>query len=59
MKIAIIGGGISGLASAYELMKDKHEVVVYESDADIGGIASSFDFKGEFIERYYHSVSSI
>jgi len=56
MKIAVIGGGISGLASAYELTKDKHEVAVYESDADIGGLASSFDFRGEFIERYYHFI---
>lgn len=38
MKIAIIGSGISGLGAAY-LLKDKHEVVVYEKSAIIGGHA--------------------
>jgi len=38
MKIAVIGGGISGLASAYLLSK-KHEVDLYEKESRLGGHA--------------------
>lgn len=36
-KIAIIGAGISGLATA-EILKDTHDVVVYEKDNTVGGL---------------------
>ncbi len=42
MKIAIIGSGISGLASAYWLNAD-HDIVVYESEARIGGHTATVD----------------
>jgi predicted NAD/FAD-binding protein len=38
MKIAIIGGGVSGLTSAY-LLAPLHEVTLYEKDSRIGGHA--------------------
>lgn len=38
MKIAIIGGGISGLGSAY-LLSQKHEVDLYEKEPRLGGHA--------------------
>lgn len=38
MKIAVIGAGISGLASAYLLSK-KHEVDLYEKESRLGGHA--------------------
>ncbi|MGV8169069.1 MAG: FAD-dependent oxidoreductase [Candidatus Nanoarchaeia archaeon] len=50
MKIGIIGGGIAGLSSAYELSKKGHEVTVFSED--IGGLA-----KGEgniALEPFYH-----
>lgn len=37
-KIAIIGSGVSGLTAAY-LLKDSHEVTIYESDLRFGGHA--------------------
>lgn len=37
-RIAIIGGGISGLGAAYRL-KDQHNVVVFESEPRLGGHA--------------------
>ncbi|WP_417270020.1 NAD(P)/FAD-dependent oxidoreductase [Celeribacter sp.] len=37
-RIAIIGSGISGLATAY-LLADTHDVTVYESEARLGGHA--------------------
>ena len=38
MRIAVIGGGISGLGSAY-LLSSKHHVDVYEKEARLGGHA--------------------
>ena len=42
MRIAIIGTGISGMASAYLLSED-HEVVVYEANSYIGGHTNTVD----------------
>lgn len=36
-KIAIIGSGCSGLATAWALQSTKHEVHVYEKNASLGG----------------------
>ena len=44
MKIAVIGSGISGLASAYYLSKF-HEVTVFEADSRIGGHTATVDVK--------------
>ena len=41
-KIAIIGGGISGLASAY-LLAAENEVTVYEADTRLGGHARTVE----------------
>jgi cation diffusion facilitator CzcD-associated flavoprotein CzcO len=38
MRIAIIGGGISGIAAARVLLRFGHEVVVYELRASAGGV---------------------
>lgn len=41
MKIAVLGAGVSGLSAA-RMLKDKgHEVVVYEKNPTIGGLARS------------------
>lgn len=36
MKIAVVGSGISGLASAY-FLQQRHEVTLFEQDARVGG----------------------
>ena len=41
MKIAVIGAGIIGIASAYELARDGHEVLVFDSN---GSAAESSSF---------------
>ena len=46
MKIAIIGGGISGLVSAYLLHGD-HEVTVFEANDYIGGHTHTVDVERE------------
>ena len=37
MRIAVIGGGVSGLGAAYVLSRSGHEVHVFERDAKLGG----------------------
>ncbi|WP_217527874.1 NAD(P)/FAD-dependent oxidoreductase [Vibrio cholerae] len=53
-KIAVIGAGPMGLATAYQLAKDGYDPVLFEADDRVGGMTASFDFSGTFIERYYH-----
>ncbi|NOZ37691.1 MAG: FAD-dependent oxidoreductase [Gammaproteobacteria bacterium] len=55
-KVAVIGAGVMGLACAYDLLKQGHEVDIYEADDRIGGMAAHFDFAGLNIERYYHFI---
>ena len=55
-KIAIIGAGIAGLSAAYDLTKAGHQVTIYESLSQVGGIASGFkaphwDWS---LEKFYH-----
>ena len=57
MRIAIIGGGVSGLVSAYKLSKD-HKITIYEKSAEIGGLLSSYHRENYSIEKYYHHFFS-
>lgn len=56
MKIAIIGAGFTGLAAAYRLVNEGHEVVVFERDPQPGGLAVGYQEKGwEWtLEAFYH-----
>ena len=56
MKIAIIGAGFGGMAAAYDLKRDGHEVIIFESADFVGGLASGFkephwDWS---VEKFYH-----
>ena len=53
-KIAILGAGPMGLASAYYLIKQGYQPDIYEADDRVGGMAAAFDFHGLQIERFYH-----
>jgi protoporphyrinogen oxidase len=55
-KFAIVGAGPMGLMCAMELLRDGHQVAIYERDDRIGGMSASFDFDGLEIERYYHFI---
>ena len=56
MKIAIIGAGFGGMAAAYDLRKAGHEVTIYESAGNVGGLASGFkEPHWEWsVEKFYH-----
>lgn len=55
-RIAIIGGGMTGLSAAYDLAGRGNEVTIYEASDHVGGLAAGFkephwDWT---VERYYH-----
>ena len=50
-RVAIIGGGITGLTCAYKLATSGHEVDIYEKGDTIGGLAGSYR-SGEFTFDY-------
>lgn len=56
MKIGIIGAGFTGLAAAYHLAKDGHEVTIFEKDTSPGGLAVGYQEKNWDwpLERHYH-----
>lgn len=56
MKIAVIGGGLTGLTAAYELTKAGHNVTVFEKESALGGLAGGFRRKGWdwYLEKSYH-----
>lgn len=45
-RVAIVGGGISGIACAWELRKHDCIVELYEADNRLGGHAHSVPFEG-------------
>ncbi len=56
MRIAIIGGGLTGLTAAYELLKCGHKVTVFEKESALGGLTGGFRQKGWdwHLEKSYH-----
>jgi protoporphyrinogen oxidase len=57
MKIAVIGGGLTGLVAAHRLVQD-HEVDLFEKMPFLGGCLSSYNVNNYSIERYYHHCFS-
>lgn len=56
MKIAVIGAGFTGLSAAYQLLKEKNEVYIFEKDPEPGGLAVGYkEKKWEWsLEKHYH-----
>ncbi|WP_255349470.1 NAD(P)/FAD-dependent oxidoreductase [Thioalkalivibrio sp. ALMg13-2] len=51
-----MGAGPMGLAAAYQLLQDGHQVHVYEAAPVIGGMSTTFELAGTPIERFYHFI---
>ena len=50
MKVAVVGGGIAGLAAAWFLHRDGVEVTVYEADDRLGGKVQTGSLDGRPVE---------
>lgn len=50
MRIAIVGGGFSGLLAAYLLEQKDHQVTVFEKEATLGGHCNTMHHKELYIE---------
>lgn len=60
MKIAILGGGVTGLAASFYLSKKGHEIILIERGSKLGGLAGGFkkpNWKWP-LERTYHHIFS-
>ncbi|KAL0380523.1 UNVERIFIED_CONTAM: putative fatty acid methyltransferase [Sesamum angustifolium] len=58
MRVAVVGGGISGLAAAYVLAKGR-EVVVYEKEDALGGRAKTVDIGGTLLDLGFTVFSRV
>ena len=55
-KIAVVGGGFTGLTAAYELSRKGYEVSIFERGPELGGLASGFTIEGTSLEKTYHHL---
>jgi protoporphyrinogen oxidase len=56
LNAAVVGGGISGLASALRLAGLGHHITLYESESFLGGLATTFPYREGHLERFYHCI---
>jgi len=52
--IAVLGGGISGLVSAYRLLQKGNRVTLFEATDELGGLGGTFQHEGHTMEQFYH-----
>jgi protoporphyrinogen oxidase len=52
----VIGGGITGLIAAYELVKRGRSVALFEETGQLGGEIRPFKVNGYWIEGFYHHL---
>ncbi len=55
-KVAIAGGGLTGLTIALNLSKKGKKVAVFEKENEVGGLASSVKFSGGEIDKTYRHI---
>ena len=48
---------MAGLAAARRLQDHGHEVTVFEAGERLGGLAATYDTRGDPIEKFYHHLS--
>ena len=52
--VAVLGGGIAGLAAAYFLGNYGYRPIVFEGSSAVGGLGSAIDHDGARLDRFYH-----
>lgn len=56
MPMAVVGGGVLGLALTQRLSKLGHKVELFEASPELGGLAAPQSY-GDFVwDRYYHCI---
>ena len=56
MRVAVAGGGVTGLTVALELAGRRHKVSLYER-GHVGGLATGFKYHrcpGIFLDKFFH-----
>ena len=56
MKIAIVGGGLTGLTIGYYLSERGHKITIFEKRNYLGGLASGFKLGRWYLDRFYHHI---
>lgn len=52
--VAVFGGEISGLVSAYRLLQKGNRVTLFEASDELGGLGGTFPHEGRTMEPFYH-----
>jgi protoporphyrinogen oxidase len=55
-RVAVIGGGICGLAAAHRLSRRGVRVTLLEAGDQLGGLGTFFPHGDRWVERFYHCV---
>ena len=53
---AVVGGGMLGLATAWRLAKEGHDVTLLEAADAIGGLTSSWALGDTEWDKFYHVI---
>jgi len=58
MRVAVIGGGLTGLTAALKLCQKKHQVTIFEKENYLGGLAGTFKQNNWQwpLEFFYHHL---
>ena len=55
-RVAVVGGGLTGLTLAYRLGRAGVAVDLYEASPSLGGLAGDMEFDGARVDRFYHVI---
>jgi protoporphyrinogen oxidase len=55
-RVAVVGGGITGLTLAYRLGQAGIGVDLYEGAPGLGGLAGDMELDGDRVDRFYHVI---
>jgi len=55
-RIAVVGGGLTGMTAALRLAEAGASVALYERDETLGGVAGSFTVGDAKLEKFYHHI---
>jgi len=58
MHIVVLGAGLAGLSNAFELLKAGHQVTLLEREQYAGGMASSWECEGYWLDHGPHRFHS-